>query len=227
MDITAKAFTREIVTEWTPPAGPGAKGTKAKKLGEAAVQRDIRRVIATASYAYSTIKDPQMADYFWLLMLAGHTADAQEVLRLHSYNVRLRNAAISTRPDARLHERMRKHGRVPRGAHVQQIVTNAGAVNAYIRERKRKVGLLAAGWLSAARYFRIKLPEWVERHQAGGSIKPSILPWKTQYRITNDAVHGGVNDLPRKAKSLAEIKMNQLRRRLPNAIRAEIRKLKR
>lgn len=225
VQVTAKAFTREIVTQWTPPAGPGLRGTAAKKAGEAAVRRDIRRVIATAGYAYSTIKDPVQADYFWLLILSGHHAEAQEVLRAHSHNVRLRYAPIATRPDTALHQRNRKRGKVPASTHAQQIVTNAGALNSYIRAQQRKVGLLASGWLAAARYFKIKLPAWVERHQTSGSIRPSLLPWRTAYRITNDAPHSA--DLPRKATRLAEIKMNQLRRRLPFAIRAEIRKLTR
>lgn len=227
VDVTAKAFTREIVTEWTPPAGPGLRGTAAKRAGEGSVARDVRRVIATASYAYSTISDPELADYFWFLILSKQYADAQDVLRAHSWNVRLRYAPISARPEASLHQRNRKRGKVPRSTHAQQIVTNTGALNSYIRSRQKKVGLLAAGWLASARYFKVKLPAWVERHQAGGSIRPSLLPWRTAYRITNDAAHGGVNDLPRKATRLAEIKMNQLRRRLPYVIKSEIRKLTR
>ncbi len=225
VEVTAKAFTREIVPQWTPPAGPSLKGNAAKNAGEAAVQRDIRRVIATAGYAYGTIKDPVQADYFWFLVISGHLAEAQEVLQAHSSNVRLRAAPLSRRPDNSLHQRNRKRGRVPASTHVQQVVTNAGALNSYIRAQKRKVGLLASGWLAAARYFKIKLPAWVERHQTSGSIRPSLLPWRTLYRITNNAPHSG--DLPRKATRLAEIKMNQLRRRLPFAIRAEIRKLTR
>lgn len=230
VDVTARAFTREIATEWTPPAGPDARGTKAKKLGEAAVTRDIRRIYATAAYAFDTIKDPVQADYFWFLILAKQFGEAQSVLQAHSYNVRMRYAPLATRPDLGLHSRNRKRGRVPRSTHAQQIVTNAGALNSYIRQRRKNVGLLMAGWLSAARYFKIKLPAWVERHGGSGStgrVTPSILPWRTQYRITNNASHGGANDLPRKSVSLAEIKMNQLRRRLPFVIKSEIKKLNR
>lgn len=225
VEIAAKGFVREIVTEWTPPAGPDLKGIAAKKAGEAAIARDIKRVIASPTYAYSTFKDPEMADYFYFLVLSRQYAEAQEVLRAHSWNIRLRYASIGGRPDASLHQRNRKHGKVPRSTHVQQIVSSPGALNTYIRARQKKVGLLAAGWLAAARHLKVKLPAWVERHRAGGSIRPALLPWRTAYRITNDATHGGANDLPRKAKTLADKKMRLLPARMLHVIRGELKKI--
>lgn len=221
---TARAFTREIATQWTPPAGPDLKGTPAKKAGEAAVQRDIRRLFPTASAAYASLPQPQAAQ-FWALLKRGQLDRATALLRTHTTDARLRNAPLSRRPDPTLHHRARRRGIVPRSTPAQQIITDPRPLSTYIRQQQRRVGLLASGWLAAARYFKIKLPAWVERHSTHGSIAPSLLPARTLYRITNNAPHNG--DLPRKATRLAEIKMNQLRRRLPFAIRAEIKKLTR
>lgn len=224
VEITARAFTREIVTQWTPPAGPDLRGTAAKKAGEAAVARDVRRVFPTASAAYASLPETQAAR-FWALLQRGDLTKAETLLRQFSDTARLRNASIVRRPDTTLHQRARRRGIVPRSTPAQQIITNTGSLSTYIKTQQRRVGLLASGWLAAARYFKIRLPAWVERHSTHGSISPSLLPSRTLYRITNNAPHNG--DLPRKATRLAEIKMNQLRRRLPFAIRAEIRKLTR
>lgn len=224
VDITAKAFTREIVTQWTPPAGPSLRGLAAKKAGEGSLARDIRRVFPTASAAYATLPEG-IAARFWALVQRRQYTAAENLLRDHSTQARLRNARITRLPDPTHHQRARRRGIVPRSTPAQQIITNAAGLNTYIRAQQKKVGLLASGWLASARYFKIKLPAWVERHQTSGTIRPTLLPGRTAYRITNNAPHGG--DLPRKATRLAEIKMNQLRRRLPFAIRAEIRKLTR
>lgn len=226
--VFAGSFTRDIVQQWTPPAGPSLRGTQARKAGEKAVHRDVHRIFATAGYAYQTIaaRDPAQADYFWLLLMAGDYDEAQRILRLHTSNARLRSAQVSYRPTTGLHQTARKNGRVPTSQRVLQVVRDQRALANYIKARQAKVGLLMAGWKKAAAFFNIRLHAWVERHPTGGQIRPQLTPTRTAYRITNDAPHGGVNDLPRKARALADIKMNQLRRRLPFVIKSEIRKLR-
>ena len=141
----------------------------------------MRRVLATASYAYDTIKSPAAASAFWFTIktggkktLAQRIASAEAIVRSESYNTRLRNAPIVQRADVSLHEGARVRGRVKKNAHVQQIAISPNEIDRHIKAKQKNIGFLAAGWLAAAENLKAtKIPAWIKRHKgrAPGSVQ--------------------------------------------------------
>jgi hypothetical protein len=175
----AALATRKGV-ELTPPMGKGRGTTKeTQRFGEGLVERDIKRVFATSSYAYKTIANPAARSAFWFLM-KGKKADrvkahqsAAAILRDHSSNTRMRNAPIVETPNTALHDQARRRGRVSK-ADVKQIVTREPELKRYIKARQAKVGFLAAGWMAAVEELKVsKIPSWIKRH---GSSSSKIVP---------------------------------------------------
>jgi len=163
----AKAATRAGI-EMNPPGWHGVSAPAAKKRGEKTLTRDIRRVFATASYAFGTIKDKAKAKAFWA-RIRGKNRDlaaAREILRLSTWNSLLKSAEIvdTVRPSE--HDSARRRGRVPKKTPVAQIITKVSTLNAYIKERSRMVGLWSAGWMPAVTKLKItRIPAWVARHK--------------------------------------------------------------
>lgn len=169
------AISRAI--DLTPPAHKGAMGNEAKLIGEKKIQGDIRRLFASASYAFETIKDQKKARLFWRLT-KGQSKDlarAQEVLRANSYNQKLRNAELTETMDQSIHKKFRSHGVVGKSRTVQQIIVSRASKNnpveKYIKQKQKMVGLWAAGWLGIMKHIgSLKaVPKWIRRHIEYGS----------------------------------------------------------
>ncbi len=238
--VTAVSFTREVATKWTAPAHTfevetddvkpkyqTTSGLKAKLLGEEAVRADIRTVYTSPGNLYGLIKaygGKEVADqYYYLLNNKPEKLPMWLDLSAPDY---IRSLGRWDGGDAHRKRRTRR-GRVA-GSRPSAIVmpNQQRMLAAYIKERQARVGLLASGWMEAARYLGVKLPAWISRHtKGGGSIQKKLLPESVIYRITNNAPHGSGTDTQRRAQACATMKMNQLRRRLPYVIRGEIKKL--
>lgn len=207
-------------------------GTKAKKRGEQKVQSDVRRVLASAAYAYDTIKTKSRvaASAFWFLIKHRQYQQAQQILREHGYNVRLRNAQIVARPDLSLHQKSRRRGNVPKTMHAKQVVVNYGPVNSYVRKVKRRVGMLASAPAAAVgtRYGALRgVPAWVARHRSRWGV---AYERKTPHGILivlGTAAPFVVNDLQRRFNYVLQYRLKALRRQLPYVIRAVEKRLTR
>jgi hypothetical protein len=197
----AKLATRKAI-EMTPPSSLQRPANKeAQRRGEAIVQSDIRRVIATASYAYSTIKSPTAASAFWV-MVKGRKKDftaAETILRDHSYNVRLRSAPIVSSTVFARHADARRRGRVPKSQDVKQITTNEAELKRYIRSKQAMVGFLAAGWMPAVTSLGVtRIPAWIKRHSAApGDVVTSQSDGRFSIAIVNKVRFGGEAQLQR------------------------------
>lgn len=155
----------------TPPAhasGSGlVSGRAAQQAGEAKVGRDVKRVFASAGYVYDTIKAPAAASAFWFNLRGKKKdyAEAERIMRAASSNVKVRNASIAQRPDPALHKAARRRGTVPR-VDVRQVIADPRALDRYIRLVQRRVGMLAAGIVSAynGRFGSLRgVPAYVRR----------------------------------------------------------------
>lgn len=62
-------------------------------------------------------------------------------------------------------KRNRTNGRIRRNA--VKVYARAASINRVIREKKRRVGFLAAGWNDAARLTGARVPAWISRHIDG------------------------------------------------------------
>jgi len=177
MTIAVKDAAKVVVrkaAEMTPPGSNMVQGKDAQRRGEKKIASDIKRVYATASYAYETIKNRAAASAFWL-MIKGRKANLQEAEKLlheNTYNVRLKNAQLSRALDPSLHKAARKRGEVGKRQAVRQVITSSaksGPIEKYIREKQKMVGLWASGWMPAVVKLKIsKLPSWIKRHKDKG-----------------------------------------------------------
>lgn len=166
----------------TPPMSAARGPTKeTQKFAERLIAGDVRRVLATASYAYETIKSPAAASAFWFTVKSGgkktlsqRIASAEAIVRSESYNGRLRNAPIVQRADVSLHDKARVRGRVKRNQSVQQIAIRPTEIDRHIKAKQKNIGFLAAGWLAAAESLKAtKIPAWIKRHKgrAPGAVQ--------------------------------------------------------
>ncbi len=142
----ARGVLRKVV-DWTPPGGKGAQGSAAKKRGEAAVERDIFKLMRPVKSF-------------------GKDADA---LRGAGMFIE----APSAESPAAIHKANRsKTGRVRRKLN-PKIAIKASDFRRYVASKKKMVGFLASGWKAAATKLGVSLPAWVTRHtgSGGGVIK--------------------------------------------------------
>lgn len=204
----------------TAPFSQGVRGSEAKRQGEDAVRRDIKRVFASASYAYKMIaaKSPEMADAFWYFLKKKDFATAGKILNDYSANVRIRNATVVSTPTTSLHDgaRNRKTGRVPQNHHVLEIIDNEASLTRYIRKKQRLVGLLASSIPNAvgSRYGKLSgVPTWVSRHSNSWgrvSDRKSGLKRKITFTLTKRAAE----DMQRKFTYVLGYRMAALEREL-------------
>lgn len=157
----------------SPPLSEGVKGAEAKKYAQKKVASDIKRVFATASYAFKTIKskDPIMAQVFWAHIKKGRLEDARKIMAQFSYNVRIKTAPIVDSPDFSFHAgARRKNGTVGKWRNVNQVIVRSGKLNAYIKKIQGRVGYLASSIPTAAgnKFGALKgVPNWVKTKKSG------------------------------------------------------------
>ena len=191
----------------TPPMSSERGPTKdTQRFAEKLIAGDVRRVLATASYAYGTIQSPAATSAFWFLLKRGgkktlgeRIASAESILRSHSYNVRLRGAPIVQTADVALHDRMRVRGRIRKNQHVQQIAIRPNEIDRHIKTRQKNIGFLAAGWAAAAEYLRARIPAWIKRHRTSA---PSAIEFHDEadyfaIKMKNQVSYGPAAQLQR------------------------------
>lgn len=176
--------------EMTPPGWINIDSQTAKKRGEHKIEKDMRRVYATASYAYGTIADPDAKKGFWKLAKGRKTKDfdaAMKIVVAQSYNVRLKQAVMAEDPDPAIHQSVRKRGVVPRGQHVKQIITREakrGGLETLIKKVQKNVGIWAAGWMPAVEKLGVsRVAGWIKRHATKGRGRCDISESRDHFQI--------------------------------------------
>lgn len=223
----SRLFIKEVV-DITPPASKGVSGPKARKQGESAVARDIYRVYTTIGKAYDAIArtDKAAASAFYFLVKEGNYQEAGEIMRHFSASAGLGNTRSFARfDDGKLHQRFRgKRGGVSRDR-VVLLVTNAQALQSYVKKVQGRVGLLAAGWMNAAQKLGVRMPAWIARHGASnGAISVEVGIDKLLIVMSNKVKYGAANDLQRRADYVVRYRHQALRRRLPYVLRAALKR---
>lgn len=221
----ARLFVRDVV-KITPPASAGVSGIKAKKQGESAVARDIARIYGTASKAYvdMALRDKRVAGAFWKAIQAGDLVRAKEIMQKVGGPRYRGTQSIATFDGGVMHERFRKQGRVNRDR-VVMLVTDAKALRAYVKKMKGQVGLLASGWVRAARKLGQSLPAWVTRHgDRRGACVVIQSGDKVAIIISNKVKYGVAMDMQRRADYVLGYRRRALATRMPYVIRAALRR---
>lgn len=158
----------------TPPFRGGGGVTKQshneqRKIGQAAVRRDVGRVFLPAeSMAFfnksSDEKVQRWGKYLRKYAREGRLGAAQTMLRVAGFPNK-----VSTVARPYLHKRARsKRGRVPK-SNERVIVLNTKSVRDYTREIVSHVGRSKAGWKHAASELKLFLPNWIKRHATPGT----------------------------------------------------------
>lgn len=165
--IQAKRTTG-LVVRMTPPMKSLAAlepwGTQ-KRLGEAAVERDVKRLFTPLDEVAGSIKNPALKERMEEAVAA---RDMPSVFAL--MNVLKMPQDVVRQPTEALHNRWRDNrGRVRR-QRSRYLVISRGAVNAFVRMKKRLVGRAKGGWAAAANVLGVALPAWIKRHPEQGAI---------------------------------------------------------
>ena len=215
----------------TPPAhasGSGlVSGRAAQQAGEAKVARDVKRVFASAGYVYDTIKAPAAASAFWFSIRGKKKdyAEAERIMRAASSNVKVRNASIAQRPDPALHKAARRRGTVPR-VDVRQVIADPRALDRYIRLVQRRVGMLAAGIVTAynGRFGSLRgVPAYVRRQissWASGNITEKGGDERS-YQVTLRLDAGALNsDMQRRFNYVLGYRIKAMNRQMPYIARS-------
>lgn len=219
-----RLFVRDVV-KYTPPAGPGVTGLAAKKRGEARVAGDIAKIYGTAAKVYIdlALRNKPLAQAFWKAINDGDFQRAKELMK-DSGASRYRNASsIAPFDGGTMHQRFRKRGRVQRDQ-VTMIVTDTKQLQAYVKKMQGRVGMLAAGWMRAARKLGQPLPAWVSRH---GDRRGACVILKREDAVvivfSNRVKFAGLQDMQRRAEYVLGYRERALAKRMPYIIRAALR----
>lgn len=210
----------------TPPASAGVTGKKAQLQGEGAVERDLRSLYSSAPAAYQIIakKDPAMAAAFYKAMLQGNFPEAQRILA--ASGTRWRNVPVGTF-DPGLHRAERdRRGRVRHRLVPGRIVTDFRKLDRHIKKKKKNVGLLAAGFNSAAIVLSASLPAWVKRH---GVLAKGIQILDTgigfSIVIQNTAPWARAQEMQQRMNYVHRYRKEALQRKLAVMLRLEAKRL--
>ena len=213
----------------TPPHMQGVRGMDAKRVGEAAVKRDIWEVYATPGKVYSMLlkaAGAKVANYWWALY---KQAPREAVGWLEkSAPADIRRMSIGFDGGA-AHEKARgRNGRVNLSRPSVMVISDTAAVGRYIRKRMKKVGLLAASVPSAAggRFGKLGgLPAWVSRHTSRyGYVRDKRS--RARRVVTLGMTNKAIQDMQRRFNYVLRYREAAMQRELPFVARALEKKLR-
>jgi hypothetical protein len=185
----ARGVLRKIV-DWTPPGGKGAQGSAAKKRGEAAVERDILKLMRP-------------------LKTFGKDTDA-----LRAAGMFIEEPSTESPPA--IHKANRtKTGRVRRKLS-PKIAIKASDLRRYIAAKKKMVGFLASGWRSAAAKLGVSLPAWISRHSGSGGGMIKSTSTAIEVTATNSVRNAPKLDMERRVQSAIDSQAAAMIRRVEN-----------
>lgn len=174
----AKLLTRDLIGG-TPPfgkhafrrssndLGAGESYNEQRKIGEAAVRRDVRRVFQPfkeyAAFIGKKFNNPRLEQYLLKLGRQSDTQQLQRIFKKWMWHPKIKTTA--TRPD---HVARRdRRGRVKRATNTF-ILDERSRVN-YEKTAIASVGKAKAGWLQAAIGLGVGgIPNWIRRHNSPG-----------------------------------------------------------
>lgn len=188
----ARTVAQELI-KYTPPFDRNdfTSYQQAKKAGEGALERDIKKVYWLISKLFGTLKDEgklKEARIIRKLVTSGEYSKAEEILK--TTGIKQRNVQIGIFDGGKAHKQSRnRRGRVSR--HVPAlIVINSKGLDEYIKAKKQMIGFTRGGWLSGASSAQVmprKMPVWIKRWQGKSPGDGAQTPSRRGFavRITN------------------------------------------
>lgn len=219
--ISAPGNTKGLV-QGTPPfmlSVSGDKPSQAKKRGENAVARDIRRVYGGPSDLYARIeqRSPAKAAQFWRLFKARNFVAANDIAETMTGH-RLQVFDDGTRHKARRNNR----GRV-QSTRQDLFVFDHRWISRYIKDRQGNVGTLASTLVGPgeSRLGAITaVPSFVSRHRAPwGRVTEHSDQAPIYVEMEMSPPYGGL-ELQRLFNSIVSYRLRAFQRELPFKLRA-------
>jgi len=223
IDTDARGFVRDIVAI-TPPS-QGKLNLESKQRGEKKTKADIRQAYGTPADMWQLIHDKQgkgAAGQFWSLIKNRQIKQANDMAR------RLIGKEMMPFDNGAEHQRKRSRktgrvigGKLPKHKDVFLSQQAMPKFRKYSKEKIKLVGLLASGFVPAARELGVKLPAWITRHQSQpGTVIPKTT--RTGYTITiaNTARYASNAELPRRIREV--LAYDKRKKRIANVIKYDI-----
>jgi hypothetical protein len=166
----------------------------ARKMGEAAVIRDIARVYTTASAIFKEVRattTPEAARAFYRMVKRGEYNQAEDFLR--KLKIRVSALQIQAWDDGSRHRQLRSsQGRIAKGKR-PIVIGDIDALRAYIKTVKARVGYTKSGWINAARQIQgakglSKVPQWIKKHSGPGSARDGTRSGENPYIVLTNLV---------------------------------------
>jgi hypothetical protein len=180
----SRLLTRDAL-RMTPPFGPNSITESfqvQRRIGQAAVRRDIARVFKPIS-SFSLVaspKNPKLAKAIQKAVRRKDVAGLQIILQRIGPQVK-----VLLQPDPALHASARGHrGRVRKG-HQPALILDVRALKRYQAEKESHVGKTKAGWLPAAEALRVGgIPQWIKAHSGATAGLVRIERTRSGFFIT-------------------------------------------
>jgi hypothetical protein len=158
---------------------PAGGSVKSKKLGQAAVDRDIRRVYTSAAKLINYLKrnfkngsGKSIAGAFSAAVKAGRYIEAKNILRRANVPGASFLDVMAWDHGAR-HSRLKKNprGRIPRGT--KEVVVDLDKdIKTYSHTRQKMVGFTKSGWINAAKPISTRgsgsVAQWIKGQRGQG-----------------------------------------------------------
>lgn len=155
---------------------PYGDSESARKLGQAAIARDIARVYVTVSRIFQLLDalDASAAKGFYKAVRTGDIEHAREIM--HAFGL-LDFERLPIGPfDPSIHNQLRfrnRRGRIGRSTKPRLIVTDQRTLVAYSKRMVGRVGFAKSSWASCADAVGGSrgIPQWAKRHRAPATVQ--------------------------------------------------------
>ena len=189
--LTVSRTTTKELIKYTAPYDKAdfTSWKAAKKIGESAVERDVRKVYWKVSKILFLLKEKGFYDEVGLiyrLIKRGELHDAMSVLE--ATGIRDRNTPIGYFDGGAEHRRSRsrRSGRVFRNRPAM-IVIDSEKIEPYIQELQARVGFTRAGWITAALAGALggmnKFPVWIKRWSGRAPGSGGLMEGKNGIKV--------------------------------------------
>ena len=229
MTSAARGFIRTVV-EITPPASKGVSGSGAKKVGEAAIAGDVRKIFVPASDStiaeFRAINGEEQVSPF---AHKGAKPLGNVTVRILAFAQMAAWHAARRRKDGRV---MNIHRDATTGLRKrdlpgldQGIVATRDFLR-FIKVLQSNVGWLAAGWNPAAKLLGVSLPAWIRRHTgAAGNAVEVDAAGKFRLTLSNEVGFvGNVRGYEHRIDRAIGYEANKLNRQADFLLRKSLRR---
>lgn len=225
----AMGFVRDIIAITPPghqgkPLVSGSKGEPAVAAGEAAIKRDLKKMVVPMTDAImqrAALRMTQQENVLLWIEGDGTLIGVQRAFFMPQANLDTLQALHQSRfIRGRMRGRQIKRIRQGKWEIWQAPVVPRSVYDAFLKQQIAKVGKLAGGWTAAAQALKVRVPKIAKRH-AAGTYMPIENSTSLRLRLTNTRAYASDADVERRARHVLD--SDKRAKRLGIRIKEEIR----